>query len=62
MLPHHNQDEKAFIVDVIQRIRFGLRHGCDRKSIFDLLLREGFSEGDVYLCYSAAVMMEKDNV
>lgn len=69
ILPHHTQDEKAFIVPLIQACRKYIRHGLGPKEIYadlvgDGLMAEGVYEAltveEVYLAYSAALIMEKD--
>lgn len=61
VLPHHTQDEKAYVVPMIQYIRRRLRQGDDRKSICDDLTAEGISVEEVYLAYSAAKIMMADD-
>ncbi len=59
MLPHHIDKEKAHIEPLIQNIRHRIAMGQSKKEIYEAF-RQTHDLGELHLCYSAAMILEKD--
>lgn len=54
------KDDKDYLDKLIKDIRIGIYYGLTDEEILDKLLSQGYWKEDIFLCFEAARIMEKD--